>query len=387
MTPIVTAAVGLVVGGPIGAVAGGVAPLVVRRLRSRDAPAPPIRLVLLLLLVQLRSGLSVLAALIAVSEALTADSNLRRVARVARVSGLVAAIPHADDRLRPMLSQLARAQRSGASLSGVVRRMLERRHNTVVDFEIIVPELLLKQEQRTKTIFNIVLGAIARRAAPGVMRSTARTSPLVSERYQRLQEAMIGRNRFDLFEFAAVGFVLSKIWIAPPFEPLAAVRGVKMFVNRGAPPMATMWTSWRGVADAEEALELLISDGLRHPLPVAGAEAPAARGEPLRVLPVERIIVDTRRARVDVDAPGEAIVMITQQDAPGWRAFIDGAETKKLLAGGVFRAVKVPAGRHQVEWRWNPASMRLGLAMTFITALSLQLSVFVKRSERRKFSS
>jgi putative ABC transport system permease protein len=39
--------------------------------------------------------------------------------------------------------------------------MLQRRHNTVVDFEITVPELLLKQEQRTKTIFNIVLGAIA----------------------------------------------------------------------------------------------------------------------------------------------------------------------------------------------------------------------------------
>ncbi len=43
----------------------------------------------------------------------------------------------------------------------VVRRMLTRRHNSVVDFEITVPELLLKQEQRTKTIFNVVLGAIA----------------------------------------------------------------------------------------------------------------------------------------------------------------------------------------------------------------------------------
>jgi putative ABC transport system permease protein len=43
----------------------------------------------------------------------------------------------------------------------LIRRMLTRRHNTVVDFEITVPELLLKQEQRTKTIFNIVLGAIA----------------------------------------------------------------------------------------------------------------------------------------------------------------------------------------------------------------------------------
>ena len=46
-------------------------------------------------------------------------------------------------------------------VADVMRRMLTRRHNEVVDFEITVPELLLKQEQRTKTIFNIVLGAIA----------------------------------------------------------------------------------------------------------------------------------------------------------------------------------------------------------------------------------
>jgi putative ABC transport system permease protein len=43
----------------------------------------------------------------------------------------------------------------------MIRRMLTRRHNQVVDFEITVPEQLLAQEQRTKTIFNIVLGCIA----------------------------------------------------------------------------------------------------------------------------------------------------------------------------------------------------------------------------------
>lgn len=45
--------------------------------------------------------------------------------------------------------------------SEVIKRMLTRRHAGVDDFEIKVPELLLKQEQRTKDIFNIVLGAIA----------------------------------------------------------------------------------------------------------------------------------------------------------------------------------------------------------------------------------
>ncbi|MCP4310762.1 MAG: FtsX-like permease family protein [Bacteroidetes bacterium] len=43
----------------------------------------------------------------------------------------------------------------------LLSRLMLRRHEEVKDFEITVPELLLKQEQRTKDIFNIVLGAIA----------------------------------------------------------------------------------------------------------------------------------------------------------------------------------------------------------------------------------
>jgi len=44
---------------------------------------------------------------------------------------------------------------------GILKRMMNRRHAGVDDVEINVPELMLKQEQRTKDIFNIVLGAIA----------------------------------------------------------------------------------------------------------------------------------------------------------------------------------------------------------------------------------
>lgn len=43
----------------------------------------------------------------------------------------------------------------------LLERMMLRRHSDIIDFEITVPELLLKQEQRTKDIFNIVLGVIA----------------------------------------------------------------------------------------------------------------------------------------------------------------------------------------------------------------------------------
>jgi putative ABC transport system permease protein len=46
-------------------------------------------------------------------------------------------------------------------VADVLQRMMARRHNSVIDFEISVPELLLKQEQNTKRLFNIVLAAIA----------------------------------------------------------------------------------------------------------------------------------------------------------------------------------------------------------------------------------
>ena len=48
-----------------------------------------------------------------------------------------------------------------ANVAEVMARMLERRHNRVVDFQIIVPEELLKQKRRTQDIFNMVLFAIA----------------------------------------------------------------------------------------------------------------------------------------------------------------------------------------------------------------------------------
>ncbi len=43
----------------------------------------------------------------------------------------------------------------------ILSRYLERKHYGVIDYEITIPELLLKQQQRTKSIFNFVLGAIA----------------------------------------------------------------------------------------------------------------------------------------------------------------------------------------------------------------------------------
>lgn len=70
----------------------------------------------------------------------------------------------ADDKnpnqLDKIILQVKETEQLGAT-ANIVKRILLRRHSGLYDFEVTIPELLLKQQQRTKKIFNIVLGAIA----------------------------------------------------------------------------------------------------------------------------------------------------------------------------------------------------------------------------------
>jgi len=43
----------------------------------------------------------------------------------------------------------------------LIDKMLKRKHSGADDYSVTIPELLLKQEQKTRSIFNMVLGAIA----------------------------------------------------------------------------------------------------------------------------------------------------------------------------------------------------------------------------------
>ncbi len=47
------------------------------------------------------------------------------------------------------------------AVTKLVERVIRRRHAGIEDYEIVVPESLLRQSQKTQQIFNIVMGAIA----------------------------------------------------------------------------------------------------------------------------------------------------------------------------------------------------------------------------------
>jgi hypothetical protein len=73
---------------------------------------------------------------------------------------------------------------------------------------------------------------------------------------------------------------------------------------------------------------------------------------------------------------------------PGWVARIDGVETPIECVDILFRAVQAPAGKHTVEFSYEPASIRAGTALSLAgIAVCLLLAANVIRMRRNVLSS
>jgi hypothetical protein len=62
-------------------------------------------------------------------------------------------------------------------------------------------------------------------------------------------------------------------------------------------------------------------------------------------------------------------LILTELAYPGWEVAVDGKPATPELFEGMYRAVSVPAGTHQVVWRYQPASVRIGGTISVLTLL------------------
>jgi hypothetical protein len=169
-------------------------------------------------------------------------------------------------------------------------------------------------------------------------------APVISAAYRQLHDTAIGTARADLLDRIGIGFVLSDRALG--LRPVARRAGVTAYAREPFPPMAKLSSGRIG-----------------------------------------SLSIDTRSIRAVVDASSDGVLTISQQDSRGWSARIDRVSRKKLEGDEIFLDVAVPSGHHEVIFEYRTPSLHAGAAMTFITALSLQLSIFVKRPRTKKFSS
>ena len=93
---------------------------------------------------------------------------------------------------------------------------------------------------------------------------------------------------------------------------------------------------------------------------------------------------DRVRLEAQLEAPGYLVLVEAYE--PGWRALVDGHPAPVLRANTAFRAVALDAGRHEVEFRYRPAAVTAGLALS-ATTLAVALALVGWRRHGRSLEA
>jgi hypothetical protein len=80
---------------------------------------------------------------------------------------------------------------------------------------------------------------------------------------------------------------------------------------------------------------------------------------------------------IHTSASGGAWLVLSDTYYPGWVASVDGQPTDVLRGDVLFRVVPVPAGEHEVEFRFEPTSVKFGLLVSLGALLALALAAIV----------
>jgi O-antigen/teichoic acid export membrane protein len=165
-----------------------------------------------------------------------------------------------------------------------------------------------------------------------------------------------------------VRYVLSTAPLASPELAPVTSEGVHLYRLRDPIERAFLVGEARFARDDVEALALLRTPGLdpRRTVVLTGADPSLPAGGAGTVAWLARA---ADRLLVEVEADAPAYLFVGDFHFPGWRAFVDGAAAPVLVANHAFRAVHVPAGRHVVEMRYRPDSVRLGAILSALGLL------------------
>jgi hypothetical protein len=80
---------------------------------------------------------------------------------------------------------------------------------------------------------------------------------------------------------------------------------------------------------------------------------------------------EPNRAEIKTASVAPAILVLSENHYPGWRAYVDGKSVDVIRVNYNLRGVAVPAGNHLVEFVYRPKSVLAGLAVSLLTLLSL----------------
>lgn len=144
----------------------------------------------------------------------------------------------------------------------------------------------------------------------------------------------------------------------------------RIYRNDRALPRAFLASRARRCVDDAAGLRLMREGALdfREEVLVAQCEGAPAAGPRGRVSNAEIRQYRSHRVVIHAMTDSPAYLVLTDTWFPGWRARVNGVEQPVWRANHAFRAVWLPPGRHEVEFRYRPASFQFGLGLSALAA-------------------
>jgi hypothetical protein len=162
------------------------------------------------------------------------------------------------------------------------------------------------------------------------------------------------------------------------WQRIGQVENVAVFENTRVLPRA--WLATRElVATGETQIEIIRSgktpDGESwNPLQTALVESTTGIqfGKPGEAPGQAKITThDPNKVEVTTAASGPALLVLSANHYPGWRAYVDGRSAEVVRVNYNLRGVAVPAGNHLVEFVYWPKSVLIGLIISLLTLAGL----------------
>jgi hypothetical protein len=177
-----------------------------------------------------------------------------------------------------------------------------------------------------------------------------------SERWQRVAEV----GKVAIFENARL---MPRAWLATS-ELIATDEAELNIIRSGKTPNGAPWNPLEK-ALVEQSSGIDFEEGKQSPNEDRhdNRRASVVRHEPNRI-------------EVNTEAAAPALLVLSENHYPGWRAFVDGKSVEVMRVNYNQRGVALTAGNHVVTFVYQPKSVLIGMIVSLLTLLALLLWTF-----------